>query len=221
MAQKENLSLSFCPEKDFQGIGEKEFSALVQAEKAVTSALEAVVTSREKRENATTSFLKAIGAYTKAGKPTKAAMESGPAFVTSWAMQFFNAWPEVKRPGRDPEPAAIGNENVKALFTPEEHKALTRAYSALATAISTVKKPAKPAAQDQDKPAAQDQDKPAAQDQDKPAALTATKKAILLQEKTTLQWVLEQIAESDDLDDLKKTVEFALSRAEKRIKKAA
>ena len=144
-------------------------------------------------------------------------------------MQFFETWPEVKRPGREAEPAAIGNQNVKDLFSPDEHKALTRAYNALATAISAAKKPAKPAAQEQDKPAAQEQDKPAEQgqdkpaeqEQDKPAAITAIKKAILLQEKTTLQWVLEQIGEADDLDDLKKTINFALSRAEKKIKKAA
>ena len=208
-----NFSLSFCPETNFQGIGEKEFSALVHAEKAVTSALKAVVTSREKRENATTTFLKKIGAYTKAGKPTKIAMENGPAFVTSWIMQFFDNWPKVKRPGREEELAAIGNENVKSLFEVDEHRALTRAYNALASAISAAKKP---------KPAAQEQDKPAAQEQEKATiAATATKKAILLQEKTTLEWVLKQIEEADDLDDLKTTVLFALKRAEKKIKKAA
>ena len=207
MAQ-ENFLLSFCNEKDFQGIGEKEFSALVQAEKSVADALEAVVASRQKRENATSTFLKAIGAYTKAGKPTKTATEKGPGFATSWIMQFFETWPEVKRPGREAEPAAIGNEAVKGLFTPEEHKALTRAYNALASAISAAKKPK--------------QDKPEEQGQNKPAiAATATKKAVLLQEKTTLQWVLEQIDEADDLDDLKMTILFALKRAEKKVKKAA
>ena len=217
---QENFSLSFCPEKDFQGIGEKEFSALVNAEKAVADALEAVVTSREKRENATTTFLKKIGAYTKAGKPTKAAMESGPVFVTSWIMQFFHTWPEVKRPGREAEPAAIGNEAVKGLFTSDEHKALTRSYNALASAISAAKKPAKPAAQEQDKPtapaapakpAAQEQDKPAApakpakpaapaaQGQDKPAEQAKpgiAKAAALIQKESDLNWFRKIVEEA-------------------------